>query len=184
MKQFLEFVAESKTKTIYHGDNHNTRKLDPKLMKNGNNQEGVGIYFSDDIDVAKFYGKDVISIDINEKDFVNSRGPISVVGRNKIINMMLDLRKIDDEEFYYYITDWGVELSEPEDVTDDMIADLYPYMKDEEVRNWQIDMGEKFGVEDFVRIWNKHCKIKGTYFYQGDNNWYAVIDPSFKIKKV
>ena len=44
---YHEAILQMKIKDIshikvYHGDNHNTTKLDPILMNNGNNQEGIG----------------------------------------------------------------------------------------------------------------------------------------------
>jgi hypothetical protein len=42
--KFSEFINESKS-TIFHGDDFGTKKLEPKLMNNGNNQEGVGGVF-------------------------------------------------------------------------------------------------------------------------------------------
>ena len=57
---------------VFHGDNHGTKKLDIALMNNGNNQEWVGIYFSDNIKDAENYGQDVVSVLINEDNFINS----------------------------------------------------------------------------------------------------------------
>jgi len=41
--KFKEFINES-TEITYHGDDFGTKKLEAKLMNNGNNQEGIGIY--------------------------------------------------------------------------------------------------------------------------------------------
>jgi len=67
--KFKEFINEaSNMVTIYHGDNYGTKKLDPKLMNNGNNQEGIGIYFGT-LDVAEDYGKNIVQVTVNKKDF-------------------------------------------------------------------------------------------------------------------
>lgn len=185
MRSFKQYVLdEAGKKTIYHGDNHNTKKLDPRLMSNGNNEEGVGIYFSDDLSVAEYYGKDIISAEINERDFIESRSPISDIGYNKVVKLMEELHKIDPEKFFYDLTDWGIELSEPEEVDSELIETLYHNTKSEQVRMWQVEMTEAFGVVEFVSLWNKHVGIKGTYYKLSSNTWYAIIDPKTRINKV
>ena len=80
---FKQYLKESR-KLIYHGDNHNTKKLDVSLMRHGNNQEGVGIYFSDKIDSAFDYGKNVVSAEINTSKFLHSRANLSKIGQAKV----------------------------------------------------------------------------------------------------
>ena len=64
---------------VFHGDNYDTKKINIALMNNGNNQEGVGIYFSDKIKDAEDYGANVVSVLINEDNFINSRASIATI---------------------------------------------------------------------------------------------------------
>jgi len=181
-KKFLESLHESKT-IIYHGDNHNTTKLDPALMNNGNNQEGIGIYFGS-LETAKSYGKNIVKLEIQNKDFINARESISKHLKSKVYNLLIKLHKLDTEILYYDCTDWGIEVQEPEDVQDYHIKELTNYLKDEEVRNFQIDYANKFGVQNFVKIWNEvFPNIHGTYYKQyNDELWYAVINTKLKVQ--
>jgi len=179
-------ILEAKTITIYHGDNYGTKKLEPKYMfqENSNNQEGVGIYFGN-IETAKSYGKNIVSTEINPKNFVNSREPISKVVSDSVLRKFLkEISKLDIEEFYYLITDYGIEVKEPEDVTDKHITEFVQYIKNEEVRNFQITFCENFGVIDFVNLWNKIIKIHGTYFKQPSDTWYAIINTNYNLKNI
>ena len=180
MKKFKNYLIEKKI-TVYHGDRHNTKKLDVKLMNNGNNQEGIGIYFSDNIEDTKTYGKDVVSASINTNNFINSHDDIAVIGNSKIEKILKDLFKLDEEEFYYLITDYGVEVHNPEDVNENYIKELVNLIKNEEVRNFQIDLSDRFGVKQFVDIWNKITKIDGTFQKQNGSVWYSVINPKIKL---
>ncbi len=176
LKQDLKDLNES-TLTIYHGDNHETKKIDPKLMMNGNVQEGIGIYFGNLV-VAKSYGKDIVQAEVNQKDFKPSRGTVK---RNLKLayNILRDLWHIDPESMYYLITDW-VEIVEIEDITHDDIRLLAQKMGSDEVRNFQITLAEAFGVENFVKIWNK-VYPKNTGTYDKDTGFYAIINPKVPL---
>lgn len=54
---------------------------------------------------------------------------------------------------------------------------------DEQIRNFHIDMAQKFGVEVFVNLWNKEFNnIHGTYNRQSDTEiWYSVINDDLKL---
>jgi len=50
------------------------------------------------------------------------------------------------------------------------------------VRNFQIDLANRFGVDQFVNIWNKTTKIDGTKQKQPNGAmWYSVINPKIKL---
>jgi len=181
----MRIVASNTNLTIYHGDNYGTSKLEPKLMNNGNNELGVGIYFGNR-DTADHYGKNVVSTKINPKDFVHSRDDASKhIKKDKIVKVLRELHKLDDEPLYYAITDYGVELGEPDEVEDYHLEMLADYLLNEEVRNLQTDLASKFNVTDFVKLWNKHIKIDGTYVDRGGDigMWYAIINPKYKLTK-
>jgi len=182
--KFRKFLNESKV-VIYHGDDFNTTKLEPKLMNNGNNQEGIGIYFSNKLATAEGYGKDIVSTSINTRDFIDSRVPILNINKTKIFKMLKHLHSLDNEPLYYQMTDWGIEVQEPEDITDALIKEHITNVNFEEVRNFQITLAQDYGVVNFVNAWNKYVGICGTYSKQSSTEmWYAVIDTHIKLKKV
>jgi hypothetical protein len=180
--KFKDFITEGVTVT-YHGDNFGTKKLDAKLMNNGNNQEGIGIYFGP-LETAQGYGKNIIKTEVNPKNFIGSRDDVSKhIKKISILALLTELHRTDNEPFYYALTDWGKEIMEPEDVTRDDLMFLANVYKDEEVRNFQIDLAEKFGVTTFVEIWNRIFKnIHGTY--NKDLDWYCIINTKQKVKSL
>ena len=180
----MTFKSLLESTTIYHGDNFTTIKLSPKLMNHGNNQEGVGIYFGS-LDTAQVYGKNIISANINPKKFINSRDPIGKHFESKIKNILFELHKTNNEPLYYDMTDWGIEVQEPEEVDIFLLGELAHKLKNEQVRNFQVDMANKFGVETFVKVWNKVLpNIHGTYQDQSNDTWYAVINTKIKVEKL
>ena len=184
-KTFKEYINEASSMVrIYHGDNYGTTKIDPKMMMSdkSNNQEGVGIYFGT-LDVAKDYGKDIITAKVNKKRFWGSRNSLSKHTNYRfILSLFKRLFEIDKEPLYYMVTDWGMEVSEPEDVTWKELRDLAQNMMDEEVRNFQISMAQEYGVEVFVKAWNRVFSDNlGTY--NKENDFYAIINPKVKVTK-
>jgi hypothetical protein len=161
------------------------KKLEPKLMNNGNNQEGIGIYFGS-LKTAETYGTNIVKTEINPKNFIDSRKDIiDFLKIKQIENILIDMWKSDEETMYYMITDW-IEVSEPEDISISDIKYLADKMKYDEVRNFQITLAEQFGVVEFVESWNKHCKnIYGTYQVQNkDETWYCIINTKVKVSKI
>jgi len=177
----LKLLLEAKTVTTYHGDNFGTKKLEPKLMmqKASNAQEGVGIYFGS-FETAEGYGKHLVSAEVDPSKFINSRGDVGKELKLIPVTLFLsELHKLDSEPFYYALTDWvgsgAREIAEPEDVIETDLNFLAEKYLDEEVRNFQIDMAEKFTVEKFVETWNRVFEnIHGTY--NKDLDWYCIIN--------
>jgi hypothetical protein len=185
LKQYLN---ESKI-TVYHGDNYGTKKLDPKLMNNGNNQEGIGIYFGD-YETAEKYGKFIVEAEINPKMFMDSRALISkYLSEQQIVKLLMSLpegigwKRKNKDDLYGLVTDYGVEVYEPEDLKSYHVHEAAELMKDEEVRNFQIILAETFGVERFVEKWNDiFPRRHGTY--SKENNFYAIINTRIKVKQI
>ena len=183
---FKQFLNESKIK-VYHGDNHDTKRLDPKLMNNGNNQEGIGIYFGD-YETAEKYGKFIVEAEINPKMFIHSRKSIGDFVKSDSLGRFirgLELgtwKNKNKENLWSLATDYGVEVYEAEDLKPYHIDELARLMKDEQVRNFQITLAETFGVERFVNHWNFYFRWHGTY--NPDNGFYAIINTKIKVKPV
>lgn len=184
MKSFRDYLNESKLR-IYHGDNYGTTKLDTKLMNNGNNQEGIGIYFSDVLQTAKSYGKDVVYLEINQKNYIPSRDLVkNQLKKSDLIKLLTALYDSDNEAFYYFISDY-IEVHEVSDVNDVHIRKMVDILSNEQIRNFQIELANNFGVAVFVNAWNKIFKnIHGTYNNNNSNEiWYCVINDKLKLTK-
>lgn len=172
--------------TVYHGDNFNTTKLEPKLMNNGNNQEGVGIYFSTNLESAQDYGKNVISVSIDTKKFIPARDLVQKhLPQNKIAKLFEGLHKFDEEAFYYYMTDY-IEISDIPDIEPRHFTEMASHVKTEQVRNFQVQMADTFNSEIFVELWNKIFPgIHGTFnSNSSDEDWYCIINDKLKVQKV
>lgn len=181
----FETIMKDGTIEVYHGDDFNTTFLNPKLMNNGNNQEGIGIYFSDHKSTAESYGKDVVKAYIDRKNFIKSRESIKIIGKNNIINILKDMMIVDKEAMFYLVTDYGVYLENPEDLEDYHLEELYELIFNEEARNFQITMANSFGVVEFVKSWNKNTNIDGTYYnHNNDEVWYSLINTDIKLYPV
>lgn len=63
---------------VYHGSNSNFKKLriSSSLVKHESTKtnEGLGIYFSTNKEVARSYGKYIYTLEINDKYFIDFRG--------------------------------------------------------------------------------------------------------------
>ena len=185
---FKQYLNESKIK-VYHADNYGTKKLDPKLMNNGNNQEGIGIYFGD-YETAEKYGKYIIEAEINPKMFMDSREDIGkYLSEQQIVKLLMSLpegigwKRKNKDDLYSLVTDYGIEVYEPEDLKSYHIHELAGFMKNEEVRNFQITLAETFGVERFVEKWNNiFPRRHGTY--NPELGFYCIINTRIKVKPV
>lgn len=178
--KFREFLLESMLE-IYHGNDHSTKMLVPKLMNNGNNQHGIGIYFTNNKSTAESYGKHVVKINVNTSKLINNKDFISVIGKNKILKI-LKILSSDKEGMYILTSNYGIEIFDSKDLKTTHVEELVHLMLDEEVRNFQITLAEEFGVEKFVNAWNKITNIDGTYEKRGPGEiWYAIINTKYKV---
>jgi hypothetical protein len=141
------------------------------------------VYFGD-LETAETYGKHIVTAEIDTKNYIDSRKDIGkYVKVDKITDILSDMLKADQEAMYYMITDWGVEISEPEDIEYEHLEFLADKMQNDEVRNFQVTLAETFEVEPFVASWNKHLpKIHGTFQPQNRDIWYCVINTKVKVK--
>lgn len=177
-----EILNENNNITVYHGDDYDTTSINPKLMNNGNNQEGIGIYFGP-YEVAKTYGKNIISINIDKNNFVDSNSFVEdIIDFDKILKMVNMLYEIDNEAFYYYLTDWGVDI-EVEDIRKEHIEFITTKIYSYDIGILQVELAKVFGVENFVESWNECIQdIHGLYGIQ--SGFYAVINTNYKINGV
>lgn len=183
LKTFKQF-NEARNVTIYHGNRFGTTKINPKHMDTSINEHGVGIYFTDDIETSKTYGKHVVKAEVDLSDFIESRVDVSRLGRS-FVDLLKYLHKVEPEGIWYLITDYGFELPNPEDVTESHLYDLAKRVGTEQIRHMQQTLVDSTSVTDFVKAWNKTMKYKGTYQrQQTGETFYMIIDTSIKLKKV
>ncbi len=178
-KQELEDMKNNNKIKLYHGDNFKTKELDSKLMLNGNNQEGVGIYFGT-LDVAKSYGKNIIEIELDRSRLVPSRAIAQeYISETKICSLLDGLKEENPKAMVGYLQDWGKEVYEIDGISSKDIMFLAEQNKEEEIRNLQIELAQRFGVENFVKVWNKEMDIDGTY--DNETGFYAVINTDINV---
>lgn len=160
---------------LYHGDNVGTTVLNPRWMMhdNSNNQEGVGIYFSPSIEIAKTYGNKISSIPVTGLRIVDSRQPVSKsIPASNAINLFAYLNEVN-ENFWYMVSDY-VEVSSPEEITKSHLVKLYKLTSNSEIRNWQIELAQASSVTDLVSGWNRFIDLDGIYHVTDKN--YAIIN--------
>jgi len=176
-------IQESSLTTIYHGDNFGTRRLEPNRMNSGNNQEGIGVYFTKDISVARDYGSKVVSLDIDQSKFLPSREHLGYFLQENEVVKFLSILIEESEDFWYLLSDYGIEVSEPEEVETYHLRQLYAMMKDGQIRNFQTEIADQLDDMDlFLKAWKECFKWQGTY--NEDLGWYAVIWSDNQINEV
>jgi len=173
-------INKRNTVTLYHGNTSGTTTIEPSRMYgHGNNQEGVGIYFAKKLETAQHYGSTVLSLDIEKKSIKNADDTLRQARVNPH-KLLLDAQKQNEEAFFYYTSD-RIMVTEPSDVTTDIIRELSAELQEEELQNFQIDMAEIMGVVPFVNSWNKYFgnrirALRGNT----DKDFYAVIWDRFE----
>lgn len=173
----------TESKVLYHGDNFGTTQLTPKWMMHSesNNQEGIGIYFSPDINIAKSYGTKISKISADNLRIVNSRMPVSKAIKTKDAVNLLKYIFDNDEDFWYKISDY-IEITGPEDVEDYHFQTFYSMMKDQEIRNWQSEIAMATDITVFVTGWNKYIPIDGLY--EERTKHHSIINTNVKVYPV
>lgn len=184
MITFKQFLEESKLERVFHGTKYNTTSINPAHMDNSINEYGVGIYFTTNIKTASTYGANIIETMVNPARFINSTQPVSKAGSG-YLSLLLELKKTAAEGMYYYVTDFGMEVSEPEDITDAHIRQLYNKIKPQQLRHSQQEIVDNVGVEKFVAAWNKTMNYDGLKEPKpAGEMFYVIINPKLKVTPV
>lgn len=166
---------------VYHGDNYGTTSIKIENMDfDGNMQEGIGIYFTEHFNIAEQYGDHVVYADIDPDRFIESRDLVGDwLEHDDIKNILVDMWNIDLESMFYLISDY-MEVHEPRDIEEYHIDSLAEYLKDEQCRNFQITLGQSFGVNNFAESWNLHIED-----FDGTKNtklaFYCIINTDINI---
>lgn len=162
-------AAEFTSLTLYHGDDYGTvGKLTPTYMLHGNsnNQEGVGIYFSPNIEVAESYGSKISMIQLSTaqlKRVKNSRtDTYKIIPAAAAVNMLTKINQ-NDPDFWYMLTDYNIDVSNQEEVKPHHLLKLFNLMKPVQIRNFQSELCMRTTVDIFVEAWNNSINIIGLY---------------------
>jgi len=176
---FKNFLNESKI-TVYHGSNQPFNKIDARyfFLDSANAQEGVGMYFGD-LKTAETYGVYIKKITLNSNNFIESRKLVGVLPKPSVLKFLKKLLELDPTAMFYWVTDYGIYAEEPEDLESYMIDELYNYLKDQEIRNFQIEAAQNFSGEHVVEAWNNSFKIHGLKNTQ--LGFYIVINTNYKL---
>lgn len=164
-------------KIVYHGDNFGTTVLQPKYMMHSasNNQEGVGIYFTPDINVALTYGPKISKISIANLNIKNSRATVkNTIPKANALKLLQYLHTVNNE-FWYHISDYA-EVSDRNMVRNQHFNTMLASAGEQELRNWQIELAQASTPTDLISGWNKYIKISGLY--EPVSQFYSIIDTS------
>lgn len=89
---------------VYHGSDSNFKRLRiaNELVKriSTKDNEGLGIYFSTDKQVARSYGKYIYTLDINDEDFIDFRD--SYVCQNYVNKIIQEIYQKCGINLYFY----------------------------------------------------------------------------------
>lgn len=184
MKTYKEFITESSNVTVFHGTKYNTTFINPAHMNNSANEYGVGIYFADDIETAKRYGNNIITAEVNPSRFIHPKTPVSRVGPG-YLKLLMELKRTSLEGIFYAVTDYGVEIGEPEEVTDAHIRHLLKKIGPQRISHNQQEITDYVGVENYVKAWNNTLKLDGlAEKRRSGETFYVIINPKIKVKKL
>jgi len=188
VKSLREFLSEGAQTNIYHGGSRVIRRLEPKSMHHGNsnNQEGVGIYFGDTIEIAQTYGKKLVYIEVDKRKFVDSRAQAKRVLKAKhIADILIDALETEPsvkEDLFYFVSDY-VEVRDEDDLEKWHMEEVAKHLINDEIRYLQVTLAEVLGVEIFVESWNYYVShIHGTY--NASEGFWSVINTDYRVYPV
>lgn len=87
-----------------------------------------------------------------------------------------------DKSFFSILQDYGMEVFSSSEVESNHFEQLFDMMKDQEARNWQIEIAQYSNGKVFIEAWNKFTNVHGLY--DKSSNFYSVINTKYKITKV
>ena len=173
---------------LYHGDEFGTvGNLLPTYMLHGSskNQEGVGIYFNPDIEVAESYGSKISMIQLSasqRKRVKQSRASTyKTVSVAAAVNMLAEINR-NDPDFWYKLTDYSIDVGGQDEVELYHLQRLFNMMKPVELRNFQSEICMATSVDVFVTAWNNHTNIIGLY--EPVTQHYSIISTGIPAQPI
>lgn len=177
--RFLDLI-EDENLVLYHGDDYGTTTLDPKWMihDESNNQEGVGIYFTPNIDDARGYGPKISSLTLTpyqQQHLVDSRSLTSDhINPEMGLKLLMTIHQ-NDEDFWYAVSDYSYgAVTEPEDVDEHHLADMFHIMSTQEIRNFQSELATHSSGPVLIAAWNAIVPIIGMW--EEKTQYYSIIN--------
>lgn len=189
MKLQLSLSTASSLVEVFHGDDFGTKAIEVERMFSNKraygNQEGFGVYFTDRKSTAETYGKDLVSAYINPRKFIDSQKTVKALGTTTLLKILSDLYDSDNESAFYLITDYAVDIMEPNQMRKGHLRMILKYMMGEQIRHFQIDMCQRFDIHSFYKAWNTHTKYQGTKRKQmNGETFYAISDTDIDLKQL
>lgn len=174
---------------LYRGTTQKTDQvIDPKRMLDSNCQEGPGIYFSDNIAAASIYGDNVVVAELPDSTiFIDSRESVAdAISKDSFLRMVSILTSSAEGSsvFSDILADYGIEAAIDEPcVPVYMIYDFYELVKEEQIRNFAIEMSERFGVEAFFKAFGGNVfpnkrnlgDVPAVGFKNDEIGFYAIV---------
>ena len=170
---------------VYHGDAVGMNTINgnyERMWGDGNSQEGVGIYFSDDIKVAEHYGTKVVSTMCDKSKIVHSRKDMNnFFSIEQLANLIMKLYNGIPERMFYMLSDY-VEVYDVDSVEKSHCFNVAKQMITEEVRNVQVELIKAIdNTKMFVDAWLDIMKTYGTY---SDEGIYCLMYNEQKLQRI
>lgn len=165
---------------VYHGTNHHFKKLkisnklsSPESLQN----EGKGIYFSDDSNVATYYGKTVYEIVITPLDFRK----ITVCRQfiKKLVSYVKTNTKVD---IYPYIEDIATQIYNNNCCVANLSENIVLVLDNNQKYYEEHTITKQKQVNSYIK---KYCKTNiKAYFFGGKSSKIGVIKDLSSIESV
>lgn len=165
---------------VYHGTNHRFKKLkisnklsNPESLRN----EGKGIYFSDDINVAKYYGKTVYEITITPLNFRK----ITVCRQfiKKLVSYVKTNTKVD---IYPYIEDIATQIYNNNCCVANLSENIELILDNNQKYYEEHTLTKQKKVKSCIK---KYCKTNiKAYFFGGKSSNIGIIKDLSSIESV
>lgn len=189
-----QLVQEESRLTIYHGDNHGLNAINGNYkvmnLEGSNQQEGPGIYFAVHKSTALGYGDKVVETTVNPKKFLPSREYVEDHLSVEVVGKILKEMYKEDEDLWYLLTDYGVYVTEPEEVEEHHWDELAEMLMNEQIRNFLITLVDasntKTAVSNFVKYsgyWGTYMKMPATDYSEADT-WFAIMHNDDNVRPV
>ena len=176
---------KSEPLVLYHGDDFGTTRLLPQLMfHGGNNQEGVGIYFSKYRGQASAYGSKICKTVLTSMtNIVHSRSTTYEVLDAQTGSNFIYILNEQCPKFWKIFSPYGIKVNSANDVTEEHCITLYDEISETQMRDFQIQLCHYSGdTTRFVNAWNTSVPIRGVY--EPTNAIFCLIDTKIKVTPV
>jgi len=107
--------------------------------------------------------------------------------KSSVYRFLKELHDIDSTIMYNFLVDYGMDESVQHYIGNYVksIKRIVEFLLYSEIRNFQLDIAERFGVINFVICWNRiFSDVKGLRENRpGGEIWASIIDNSIQLRK-